>query len=285
MSGSPAAAVRKLHFSGDVSADEFNRRCAERENWYHSYYFDNGYAQRGDYNIGADIHDYGFPPSMQGMKVLDIGTGAGWFAFYFEQLGAEVHTVDASGYADFDVYGRVEEPGLDSAGRAPDRLDERGNPVYDSPVSGAFWIMRDLLKSRVRFQNSRVYDIRRELFGGTRFDVVFLGAILCHLRDPIGALMAARRVCAGQVVATTPVVIGEPESEVLPRQYLPYTSLDRISWWLPNEACFRHWFLAAGFRDVNIETSITLRCDVEHPDPNGRIVNADQTLRLGRALA
>jgi SAM-dependent methyltransferase len=277
-----AGHTRRLHFSGNLPEDEFNRRCAAHRPWYHSYYFDNGYQVRGDYDIGADIDDYGFPPSMSGMHVLDLGTGAGWFAMYFEQLGAEVWTVDARGYPDFDVYGRHDYPGVPS-GRLPDRLDENGNPIYYSPVSAAFWIMKELLNSKVRFRNSRVYDVRPEMFGGRKFDLVFLGAILCHLRDPIGALMSARGVCAGEVVVTTPVVIGEPESEVLPRQYLPYTDLDRISWWLPNEACFRHWFQAAGFRDVNVATSLTLRCDVEHPDHNGRIINADQTLRLGRA--
>jgi protein-L-isoaspartate O-methyltransferase len=47
------------------------------------------------------------------MRVLDIGTGAGWFAFYFEQLGAEVVTVDARGYCDFDVYGRPGYPPIE----------------------------------------------------------------------------------------------------------------------------------------------------------------------------
>jgi SAM-dependent methyltransferase len=273
----------RLRFTGELTVEQFGEQCKQEKTWYHSYYFDNGYQVRGDYNIGADILDYGFPDSMAGMRVLDLGTGAGWFAFYFEQLGADVVTVDARGYCDFDIYGRHFYPLVSSEGKEPDRFQEDGTPIYDSPVSGAFWLMRDILKSTVHFVNSRIYDIRPEMFGRRKFDLVFLGAILCHLRDPIGALMAARRVCEGHIIVTTPVVIGEPESEVLPRQYLPYTSIDNISWWLPNEACFRHWFLAAGFRNPNVERSVVLRCDLEHPDETGRVVNADQTLRVGRA--
>ena len=275
--------TQRLRFSGDLSREEFEQRCSAQKLWYHSYYFDNGYEIRGDYDIGADVHDYGLPQSMSGMKVLDLGTGGGWFAHYFEQLGAEVYTVDARGYCDFDVYGRHFYPQVLSEGKEPDRIAEDGTPIYHSPVSGAFWIMKDALKSQVQFVNSRVYDIRPDMFGTRPFDLVFMGAILCHLRDPIGALMAARRVCGGEIIATTPVVHGEPEADTLPRQYLPYTALDNISWWLPNEACFRHWFLAAGFRDLNVEKSVTLRCDIEHPDETGRIMNADQTLRVGRA--
>jgi SAM-dependent methyltransferase len=276
--------VHRLRFTGSASAEEFRAACDRQRWWYHSYYFDNGMEVRGDYNIGADVADYGFPASLTGTRVLDLGTGGGWFALYFEQQGAEVFTVDARGYCDFDVYGRYYYPRVESEGRDPDRFDEGGNPIYDSPVSGAFWTMKEILSSRVRFVNSRIYDIRPEMFGRRRFDLVFIGALLCHLRDPIGALQAARRLCDGQLIASTPVVLGEPEGEVLPRQYLPYTGIDNITWWLPNEACFRHWFLAAGFRTVDISRTVTLRCDVEHRDETGRVVNADQQLRVGIAL-
>jgi SAM-dependent methyltransferase len=280
--GSPTEEVvetHRLRFTGSMSEDEFQRKCAEVDSWYHSFCFDNGYEIHGDYKIGSNIADYGLPDSMEGMRVLDLGSGAGWFSFYFEQLGAEVVAVDARGYNDFDVYGRFEYPPTD---RPPDRLNEDGTPVYYSSVNKGFWVMREILGSRVQFRNARVYEICPELFGGRGFDLVFLGALLCHLRDPIGALMAARRVCNGTVIAYTPVVLGEPESDTMPRQYLPWTEDDKISWWLPNEACFRHWFLAAGFTAVDISRVVKLRCDVSRIE-NGRAVNGDQTLRVGRA--
>ncbi len=70
-----------LRYSSSLSAGEFEARCREIPWWYHSYYFDNGFRVRGDYDIGADVANYGFPESMEGMRVLDIGTGAGWFGF------------------------------------------------------------------------------------------------------------------------------------------------------------------------------------------------------------
>jgi SAM-dependent methyltransferase len=277
----PVSPRHRLKFTGSAGPDEFKSKCSQLDWWYHSYYFDNGFEVKGDYDVGADVASYGFPVSMSGMRVLDIGTGAGWFAHYFEQLGAEVYTVDARGYEDFDVYGREDYPGLDP-NRAPDRFDENGRAVYDSSVSKGFWVMKELLGSKVRFRNARVYDVQPELFGGERFDLVFLGAILCHLRDPIGALMAARRVCRHKLIASTPVIIGEREDEAKPRQYLPYTDIDRISWWVPNEACFRQWFLAAGFQNVDIRRQAQLRCDVTRTE-GGRVVNGDQSLRVAHA--
>jgi len=272
-----------LRYSSSLTGDQFEERCREIPWWYHSYYFDNGFSVRGDYDIGLDVADYGFPESMEGLRVLDIGTGAGWFAFYFEQLGADVVTVDARGYCDFDVYGRGGYPPIEQEGRPPDRTGEDGAPVYFGPVSRGFWIMKEILGSSVQFRNSRVYDIDPALFSGQKFDVVFLGAILCHLRDPIGALMAARSVCRHRVIASTPVILGETEPDILPRQYLPYTSIDKISWWLPNEACFKHWFLAAGFTGVDVSRQVTLRMDLRRSEA-GKAANGDQIIRIGSAF-
>jgi len=279
----PPRPRKLLRYTGSLSEEDFNTRCADLSWWYHSYYFDNGFSIRGDYDIGPDVEGYGFPESMDGLRVLDLGTGAGWFPHYFEQLGAEVYTVDSRGYCDFDVYGRAENPPIESENRNPDRLDEDGSPIYFSPVSRGFWIMKEILNSKVRFRNSRVYDINLEMFEGKKFDLVFLGALLCHLRDPIGALMAAKRVCRHRVIASTPIVLGETEPGILPRQYLPYTDVDRISWWLPNEACFKHWFLAAGFTGIDVSRQVTLRSDVLRLE-NGKAGNGNQILRVGSAF-
>lgn len=284
----------KLAFTGDASAEEFESACKAQEHWYHSYYFDNGYGVQGDYDIGADIGEYGFPTDMSGMSVLDIGTGAGWFAHYFNQLGADVTTVDARGYCDFDVYGRYDYPdvttmtdtgsspkgGGDQA-RQPDLIDDDGRPIYFSPVSGGFFVMRDLLRADIDFVNARAYEVSPKLFGGKKFDLVFMGALLCHLRDPIGALMAARSVCKGRLIVSTPVVLGDPEEA--PMQYLPYTEMDLISWWLPNATAFEHWIRAAGFANVDVSRSVPLRCDIPFHGKTGRQLNQDQIHRVGHA--
>jgi hypothetical protein len=176
------------------------------------------------------------------------------------------------------VYNRTSSGG---ARRSPDRMDEHGRPVFYSPVSGAFWAMHDILGSAIEYRGGRVYDISPDMLEHRYFDLVFMGALLCHLRDPIGALMAAR--LRRRIIASTSVVLGEPEDEVKPRQYLPYTDVDWVSWWLPNEACFRHWLLAAGCRDVDVSRAVTLRCDVEHRDEHGRLQNAGQVHRVAHA--
>jgi SAM-dependent methyltransferase len=277
----PAHSTHRLRFTGSCSAEEFQRRCAEHDFWYHSYYFDNGFERPGDYDIGRDIESYGFPRDMKGMSVLDIGTGSGWFATYFEQCGADVTTLDSRGYVDFDVWGRYRPADLASEKARPDRVDGEGRPIYYSPVSRGFWIMKDLLGLRARYFNGRVYDVSPELFGGRQFDLVFMGALLMHVRDPVGALMAARSVCRDLLVTNALMAHGA-ESPVPSLEFIN-NEQDKINWWRPNRACLAGMVRAAGFREVDVDRTVRLRTDSIFVDGQGRHSGVDQTLYLAHA--
>ena len=257
--------------------------CSEHDFWYHSYYFDNGYTIRGDYDIGRDVLGYGFPLDMHEMTVLDVGVGSGWFSFWFEQCGATVTATDVRGYTDFDVFGRPEHPPIEIEKPEPD-THERGRPIYFSPVSRGFWIMRDLLHSQVRYVNVRISDLTPNLFDGQRFDLVFVGALLLHVRDPVGALAAVRSVCRGSVIATTPLAPSEYDAP-MPTMILPWTDVDNISWWQPNLACYRKWFEAAGFQDVDVSRTVRLTSDLarkQESNPAG-VNNPTHILTIAQA--
>jgi hypothetical protein len=128
----PPAQERPSSSPTPVTRRSSERAAGNTTSGTHSYYFDNGFLQRGDSDIGRDVVDYGFPATLTGARVLDIGTGSGWFAAYFEQLGAEVTVTDARGYCDFDVFGRDHYPGEARAGsgggRRPALLLQPGEP-------------------------------------------------------------------------------------------------------------------------------------------------------------
>jgi SAM-dependent methyltransferase len=283
----PAPAMRlrvshRLRFTGTCDETEFRARCSEHDFWYHTFSFDNGFVQHGDYDIGLDVADYGFPTDMTGLSVLDIGTGSGWFATYFEQLGAEVTTVDARGYCDFDVFGRYAYPDVTTEKPVPDRTLPAGLPVYYSPVSRGFWIMKDLLGLRATYVNARIYDICPELFGGKTFDLVFAGAVLMHLRDPIGALMAMRSVCRSQIIANA-IRFDARDDDPTPQMLLVTPTSDRISWWAPNRSCLIQWFLGAGFERVEADRTVDVTADTPFVDAQGISSAANQTLYLVHA--
>lgn len=242
--------------------------------FYHSFDLNNGTRIRGDYDMARSLSSYPFPRDMAGLRVLDIGPASGWFSFYFESLGADVTVVETRGYGDFDRAGfyNYEDPQS-----PPDRI-HNGQPIWYGPVSSSFWLMHDALKSKVEWVNARCYQVSPEVFPEP-FDLVFMGQLLLHLRDPIGALRAARSVCRGQCIATTFDWL-EHESAEMPMQCMPWMSLDTISWWLPNKAALRQWMQAAGFRDVNVERRLVIHPDREIRDPNGRMLNESWPSRI-----
>lgn len=263
MSGSPYT------FPAALSKVE-TLKLIENVKFYHSFGFRNDVSVVGDYDLGADIQHYPFPARMDGMRVLDIGPASGWFSFYFEQLGADVTVVETRGYGDFDRYGAHQYTG--AAGAPPDRMTSDG-PVWYGPVSQSFWAAHDIIGSKVKYINGRIYEIGPELFPEP-FDFVFIGALLLHLRDPIGALRAARSVCRGRLVATT-YTWEEHDENPTPLQIMPWTQIDDISWFLPNKAALRHWTQAAGFRDVNVESTI--------PYSQGRPVYNDAGVEMNQS--
>ena len=274
----------KLKFTGSCNLTEFQQKCTEQDYWYHSYYFDNGFTQRGDYDIGRDVAGYGFPQSLEGMSVLDIGAGGGWFATYFEQSGAHVTTTDARGYCDFDIFGRDRNPDVSAEKPTPDRLLPDGRRIYYSPVSKGFWIMKDILGLKAEYVNARVYEICPEFFGGKKFDLVFMGSVLMHLRDPIAALMAAHSVCNRQLIATTYLLPDNPEeAEPVMRMWEGGTG-SGISWWVPNRLCLVQWLKAAGFSKFDIDGTVRLTVDSPYRDAAGNSSAVDQVQQLVHAF-
>ena len=270
----------RLKYTGACEQSEFNQRCAEHDFWYHSYFFDNGFEVRGDYDIGNDIQNYHFPSDMQGMSVLDIGTGSGWFATYFEQAGADVTTVDVRGRCDLDVFGRYSVPDVSPENMVPDRLAEDGRPLYYSRVSKGFWIMKELLGLKARYVNSRVYDICPEFFNGKKFDLVFMGSLLMHVRDPVGALMAARSVCNDRLIANS-LVPPKNIQEDLPIMEFINNPDSKINWWRPNKSCLSAIARSAGFSNVSVNTNVSITADKPFVNPKtGRTSGCTQELFL-----
>ena len=246
---------------------------------YHSFDFTNGFHAAGDWDVAADVAAYRLP-DVRGKRVLEIGPASGWFSFYLETLGADVTVVETRGYGDFDQYGVDAYTG---AGSQPANRVIDGRPVWYGPVSASFWTMHDLLKSKVAYVNGRAYEVGPDMFPEP-FDLVLICAVLPHLRDPVGALRAAHSVCKpdGLCIATSPTW-AQKDGDPAPMQALPNTAVDTISWWAPNKAAFRHWFMAAGFKSVDVEETLHYTPDRELFSETGMMLNAPQILRLAHA--
>jgi hypothetical protein len=166
----------------------------------------------------------------------------------------------------WDSLRRVAGSSVDADRPAPELVRrERGHPRWDWPVrariresydggkanleaikrnGNGFPIASEALGSSVERHEMTVYEISPELLG--TFDFVFVGSLLLHLRDPVGALERIRTVATGEVVLNE--CIEYVLSKLRPRT--PTARLDaedRVWWWQPNLAALHSMIEQAGF--------------------------------------
>lgn len=262
--------MRKLKYTGSSTKEAFEEATKRISDWYHTFEFDSGSKVTGWWDVAATADAHDFPTDLSGLKVLDIGPASGWYSFYFEQLGADVTAVDVRGPSDWDNFGEYEY------------RDVSEREVLEMRQNSPLLHMARLLDSKVNLVHARVYEICPELFGGVTFDLVFMGSLLIHLRDPIGALRAARSVCREKMIASTLLWDGgEGFDKPAARFVRPFPRSH--DWWVPNSKCFEAWFEAAGFSTVNTSRSALLPANKIRPTRSGGISADDLPLRIAHA--
>src|SRR4051794_5535136 len=205
-------------------------RVAARE-WYHTLELAPGVVTPGWFDLRgvADTLPW---PDLKGRRCLDVGTFDGFWAFAMERRGAaEVVAADILDPLRWDWPAGSEEAAIAAVGARKD-------------AGQGFELARDALGSAVERRELSVYDLDPAEHG--EFDVVYLGSLLLHLRDPVGALRRVHSVCRGSFLLVE--AINLPLSLFHPRR--PLAGLDgdgRPWWWRPNQAALVRMAEAAGF--------------------------------------
>ena len=200
--------------------------------WYHTIELAPGVETPGWHDTRPIVHEVPFPSSLEGMRCLDVGTFDGFWAFEMERRGAdEVIAIDILDPWQWDWPVGSEAETVATIGKRK------------GAGSGFEIAQRELGSSVERIERS-VYNLDEAEIG--RFDLIYLGSLLVHLRDPVRALERLRGVCAGTMIVVDGIDL--LLSLVLPK--LPVATLDgrgRPWWWYPNQAGLRRMIEAGGF--------------------------------------
>jgi tRNA (mo5U34)-methyltransferase len=166
------------------------------------------------------------------MRVLDVATFDGFWAFEFERRGAsEVVAIDLDRYGDVDLAPRV---------RA-----QLSDQQLNKALGSGFALAHDLLHSRVRREALSVYDLSPERLG--TFDFVFCSNLLLHLKHPIKALENIRRVTKDRAV------IVDTFNPLLPQKTIKYIGGTGESvWWYFSLGALEQMIRDAGFDHVTL---------------------------------
>ncbi|MGI8505747.1 MAG: class I SAM-dependent methyltransferase [Solirubrobacteraceae bacterium] len=200
--------------------------------WYHTLELAPGLVTPGWLDHRPVTGRIPFPESLAGKRCLDVGTFNGFWAFELERRGgAEVVAIDVLDPRRWDW---------------PVGSDEATKSALASRMAGGegFEIAREALGSRVERLDRSVYDLDPHERG--RFELVYLGSLLVHLRDPVRALERVRSVCEGTLV----VVDGIDLPLTLRSPRTPAARIDGLGrpwWWWSNAAGLPRLVQAAGF--------------------------------------
>lgn len=211
------------------------RAFVDGRDWYHTIDLGRGIITPGWFDTRTFVQRLPFPERLDGQRCLDVGTFDGFWAFEMEARGAdEVIATDVLNPEEWDW--------------PPGTLDATRRQVAERHQGGVgFDVVSRALGSRVQRRACSVYDLDPQTHG--QFDFVYLGSLLLHLRDPVGALDRVRGVCRGQLLVVDTIDL--PLTLRSPRR--PLARLDgrgRPWWWTPNAAGLVRMVEAAGFEVV-----------------------------------
>jgi tRNA (mo5U34)-methyltransferase len=206
--------------------------------WYHTIELPGGVITPGEYDTRRAIAKVPFPASLAGMRCLDVGTHDGFWAFEMERRGAsEVLAIDLDDPRQMDI----SEPGI---------VWSEAIIANRNARRGAFDCAHRALRSQVQRCDLSVYSLAKQEVG--EFDFAFIGTLLFHLREPIKALTAIRKILRPGARLLVNDGVSLSMSLLHPRRPVHSLTLfpGRPYWWLPNVQGLRRYVEKAGFKRV-----------------------------------
>ena len=238
----PSALTSKVHLAAAPRAEALTlkERVAKLE-WYHTIDLGHGVVTPGSFDHRPYLDDFQLPARIDGMRVLDVATFDGFWAFECEKRGAaEVVAIDLDRFGDVDLAPRVRKA--------------LSSEQLNKPLGTGFTLAHDALKSKVRRQALSVYELSPEHLG--TFDFVFCGDLLLHLTSPIKALQNIRSVVGGRAV------IVDTFHPLLPQKTIKYVGGAETSvWWHFSLGALEQMIRDAGFADVQLVNKFQMKYD------------------------
>jgi SAM-dependent methyltransferase len=141
-----------------------------------------------------------------GRRCLDLGTAPGFLSFEIEKLGArEVVSFDAD---NADRVGFLPVENIDFVAR-PGMLEMEATR-HLLTLKNSYWYSHQKLNPMAAYYCGDIYDLPNEI---GEFEVVVIGQLLVHLRDPVTAIGQAAKLCTETLVITESIY--EPTDTVM----------------------------------------------------------------------
>lgn len=238
------------------------REQVRAEQWYHTFELAPGITTPGWFDLRKLVPKIPFPSSLEGKRCLDVGTFDGFWAFEMERRGGDTVAIDVLDPLQWDWPAGSEQATVDA-------LDARKRG------GSGFEVAAKVFGSRVERRELSIYDLDPAEIG--QFDLVYLGSLLLHLRDPVKALTRVREVCSGTLIVCDAI---SPLYSLISEPIASLEGNGRPWWWRPNIRGLERMIEAAGFERIGSTTRIWMTPGRGRPAPPIRI--AGLRTRIGR---
>jgi hypothetical protein len=192
----------------------------------------------GTWDLRGRFSDYTGGIELRGKTLLDVGTASGFLTFEAELRGARVTSFDALSDDQRDYMAFGEHNRAETFGR----------------TRNSYWLAHHHFKSRAQVVHGNIRDLAVIV---PPSDVVFLGQILVHLRNPLDTLRQACLLAGEHLV----IIEGSFESDSPIAAFLGTGDGSGIhSWWHWSTGLYRRWLSVLGFEIIQT-TKNKYRCN------------------------
>jgi hypothetical protein len=207
--------------------------------WYHAMDLPCGEVG-GEWDLRGRFSEYTGGIPLAGRSVIDVGAASGYLSFKAEEIGANVTSFDAASVDEYNV--------------VPSK--KTGNPDGFTQLRNSYWYAHRALGSKIAPVYGTVYRMSEFVQPA---DVVMIGQILVHLRDPLEAIRQAALVAKEQIIITE----GSFESPHPISAFLGGKS-DPSAWWHLSDTLYREWLGLVGFDVTSIRRG-HFTCNAHEP--------------------
>lgn len=201
------------------------------------------------WDVRPCIDDYLGQCDFQGKRVLDVGTASGYLTFEIEKRGADVVSFDMPSADNWNFVPHFK------AGDVSNLRAVRGDS--HRKLQNAYWYAHRQLNSNAKAYYGDIYQLPEQL---GNFDVVVMGMVVTHVRDPFQAIHSAARLSKDLVVITNQV----PKMSWWKRlrgkrpqvNFIPSMQDEIVdAWWFLPPKCIERMLGAIGFEVIRTTES------------------------------
>jgi hypothetical protein len=200
--------------------------------------------QFGSWDLRGRFGDYINETDLRGKTFLDIGSASGFLSFEAEKRGAIVTSFDVAIGDQVNIDAKTD-------------AEAKRNEVV--MMQNGYWFAHRLLQSKARVVYGDASEVSKLVEPS---DIVMLGQILVHMRDPILVLeQAAKLAKQTLIIAEGSFASDQPTATFYGTRY-PGTN----SWWHLSNKLYDECLRSYGFEKISVTIS-TYRCN--HPAAAG----------------